>query len=315
MGRNVRMENETVLPGGRKLAYAEFGRPDGTPVLYFHGSPASRLEPLLIGDEVLARLGWRVVAPDRPGIGRSDFQPGRRLTDWPADVTALADSLGLARFAVLGNSGGGPYVAVCAARIPERLTAAVIVSGGWRMDWPEATEGLPFPNRLTLLLARRAPPVLRLLLGLMGGVAQGERERELAQLKRRVPPEDYAAFAEPGRLEAFGQTMRECLRQGARGAAWDLGLYVRDFGFRLDEVRVPLTLFHGERDTNAPIAMVRRAVAQLPTARLVTYRNEAHLSTLCNHMEEVARALTGQSPAGGEPAEPTFVPDPSPVGG
>jgi pimeloyl-ACP methyl ester carboxylesterase len=292
----MKAESEVILPGGRKLAYAEFGRPDGHPVLYFHGSPSSRLEPLLVGDDVLSRLGLRVIAPDRPGMGGSDFQPGRGLTDWPADVTALADALGLDRFAVLGNSGGGPYVAVCAAKIPDRLRAAVIVSGGWRMDWPEARRGLPVPNRMMLFLARRAPFLLRLMLGMMGGVAQGERAKELAQLKKRVPPADYAAFAGPGRLEAFGQTMRECLRQGARGAAWDLGLYVRDFGFSPAEVRLPLMLFHGEGDTNAPLAMVRRVVAELPAARLVTYEGEAHLSTLCNHMDEVARALVGQPP-------------------
>jgi pimeloyl-ACP methyl ester carboxylesterase len=293
------IENEVILPDGRKLAYAEFGRPDGEPVLYFHGSPSSRLEPLLIGDEVLDKLELRVICPDRPGMGGSDFQPGRRLTDWPSDVVALADTLGLDRFAVLGNSGGGPYVVACAAKIPSRLRTSVIVSGGWRMDWPEARAGLPFPNRVMLFLARRAPPLLRMMLGMMGGIARGEREKELAQLKKRVPPEDYAAFAEPGRLEAFGQAMRECLRQGTRGPAWDLGLYVRDFGFRLDEIRLPLTLFHGERDTNAPIAMVRRAVAKLPIARLVTYTNEAHLSTLCNHMGEVAQALKGRPREGG----------------
>lgn len=290
----MRVENEVILSGGRKLAYAEFGTPDGDPVLYFHGSPSSRLEPLLIGDDVLCRLGLRVICPDRPGMGGSDFQSGRRLSDWPADVVALAGALGLDRFAVFGNSGGGPYVAVCAAKIPTRLRTAVIVSGGWRMDWPEARASLPLPNRLMLFLARRTPFALRLMLGMMGGIAQGEREKELAQLKKRVPPADHAAFAEPGRLEAFGQTMRECLRQGAKGAAWDLGLYVRDFGFRLDEVRVPVSLFHGEQDTNAPVAMVRRAVAQLPDARLVTYPGEAHLSTLCNHMDDVARALTGR---------------------
>ena len=290
----MKVDNEVTLPDGRTLAYAEFGTPDGVPVLYFHGAPSSRMEPLLIGDDVLSRLGLRVISADRPGMGGSDFQRGRRLVDWPADVTALADGLGLDRFAVLGNSGGGPYVAVCAAKIPSRLRAAVIVSGGWRMDWPEARAGLPLPNRVMLFLARRAPPVLRLMLGMMGGIAQGEREKELAQMKGRVPPADYAAFAEPGRLEAFGQGMQECLRQGARGATWDLGLYVRDFGFRLDEVRVPLTLFHGEDDTNAPVAMVRRAVAELPDARLVTYPGEAHLSTLCNHMDDVARALTAR---------------------
>ncbi|MFO0974595.1 MAG: alpha/beta hydrolase [Phycisphaerae bacterium] len=292
-------DQSIILADGRRLSFAEFGRPDGEPVFYFHGAPSSRLEPLLVGDERLARLGLRVIAPDRPGIGGSSFQPRRRITDWPADVQALADALRLERFSVLGNSGGGPYVAVCAARIPRRLRSAVIVSGGWRMDWPEARAGLPVANRVMLTLARRAPFVLRLLMGLMGGVSEGNREAELAGLKKRMPPADFAAFAEPGRLEAFGETMRECLRQGARGPTWDFGLYVRDFSFDLAEVRMPIALFHGEQDVNAPIAMVRRAVAALPAARLVTYPSEAHLSTLCNHFDEIARALVAPAGAAG----------------
>jgi pimeloyl-ACP methyl ester carboxylesterase len=249
------------------------------------------MEPLLIGDEVFRKHGLRVIAPDRPGMGGSDFQAGRGFSDWPADVVALADSLGIERFAVLGNSGGGPYVAACAAKISQRLRAAVIVSGGWRMDWPEAKNNMPFVNRLVMTLARRAPLLLRLLLSSMGSISQGDPEKELARLKSRVPAADYAAFSVPGRLAAFGQTMRESLRQGARGAVWDMRLYVRDFDFSLDEIRVPITLFHGEQDTNAPLTMVRRLAAGLPSARLVTYENEAHLSTLCNHFDDIAKAL------------------------
>jgi pimeloyl-ACP methyl ester carboxylesterase len=84
------------------------------------------------------------------------------------------------------------------------------------------------------------------------------------------------------------------MRQGTRGAAWDLCLYVRDWDFGLDEIRIPLRMFHGEQDVNAPIQMVRRAMTLLPTAPLVTYENDAHLSTLANHLEEIAVALTGE---------------------
>ena len=287
-------ENQITLPDGRKLAYAEFGRADGSPVLYFHGAPSSRLEPLLIGDDVLGRLGLRVIAPDRPGMGRSDFQPNRGFSDWPKDVISLADALGLGQFAVLGNSGGGGYAAACAARIPERLSAAVIVSGGWRMDSPEAKNNLPLVNRLVFILADKAPFLLRLLLKMMARSSQGEREKELAQLKKRVPPADYAAFEQPGRIEVLNEMIRESMRQGTKGAAWDMCLYVREFDFRLDEIRMPLKLFHGEQDMNAPIAMVRKVVAELPSAQLVTYENEAHLSTLCNHVDEFAQALVGR---------------------
>ncbi|HKQ96312.1 MAG TPA: alpha/beta hydrolase [Candidatus Polarisedimenticolia bacterium] len=279
------------LPDGRTLAYSEFGRADGEPVFYCHGSPASRLEPLLIGDEVLSRHGLRVIAADRPGIGGSDAQPGRRITDWPADMAALADALGVRRFAVLGNSGGAPYAAICAALMPERVRAAVIVSGGWRMDWPEARDGMPFVNRLVMTLARRAPWLLKLLLTSMGGVATGEHDKELAQMKRRMPPPDFEAFAVPGRLEAFGAMMREALRQGAAGPAYDLGLYMRPFGFEAHDVAMPITWFHGEQDTNAPIALARRVSGLMPAARLVTFANEAHLSTLCGQLDAIAAAL------------------------
>ncbi len=288
---HVNTQQHIVLPDGRRLAYAEFGRTDGVPVLYFHGSPSSRFEPLLIGEETLDRLGLRIIAPDRPGMGGSDFQPGRGFSDWPADVVALTDALGLGQFSVLGNSGGGPYVAVCAARMPDRLRAAVIVSGGWRMDWPEAREGLPFMNRLVMTLARRAPCLLRLLLSAMGGIAQGDREKELRQLKQRVPPADYAAFAQPGRLEALGESMRACMLQGTKGAAWDMRLYVRAFDFEPTEVHFPILMFHGEQDANAPVALARRVASELPNARLVTFENESHLSTLCHHFEEIAGAL------------------------
>jgi pimeloyl-ACP methyl ester carboxylesterase len=285
-------DKHIILPDGRKLAFAEFGTPDGYPVLYFHGSPMSRLEPLLIGDDVFCHLGLRVIAPDRPGMGGSDFQPNRGFSDWPKDVISLADALGLAQFAVLGNSGGAGYVAACASKIPDRLSAAVIVSGAWRMDCPEAKNNMPFPHRLFWILASRAPLLLRLLLKMMGSLSPKPREKELALLKKRIPSVDYALFAEkPDRIEVLRQTMRESMRQGTKGPLWDLRLYVREFDFQFDEIRMPLKLFHGELDINVPIALVRKVAACLPGAQLVIYENEAHLSTLCNHMDEFADLL------------------------
>ena len=289
----MKTDNHITLPDGRRLAYAEFGDARGRPVLYFHGSPSSRLEPALVGDEVWTRLGLRVIAPDRPGMGLSDFEPGRGFSGWARDAAALADALGLGRFAVMGNSGGAPYVAACAARMPERLGPCVVVSGGWRMDWPEARRGMPFPNRLYMAAAKRAPLLLRLMLKAMAGAPGADPSKELAKLKGRVPPADFEAFAAPGRVEALGLMMRESLRQGTRGACWDARLYVREFDFGLEEVRAPLTLFHGEQDANAPVALARRVAAALPGARLKTFEGEAHLSTLCNRFEDYGRALLG----------------------
>ena len=136
-------DNELILPDGRRLCYAEYGDPHGLPVFYFHGSPSSRLEPAMFGAE-LSFSGLRIIAPDGPGIGRSDWQESRTFADWAMDIVNLADHLGWMAFALMGNSGGGPYVAACAALIPERVTAAVVVSGAWRMDAPEVRANLPF---------------------------------------------------------------------------------------------------------------------------------------------------------------------------
>lgn len=280
-------EGNVVLADGRTMTFAQYGAPEGKPVFYFHGAPSSRLEPLLIGDEVFSRLGLRIIAPDRPGMGRSDFQPHRSFSDWPVDVMALADTLGIDTFSILGNSGGGVYAAACAARIPERLHSVAIVSGAWRMDEPGTLAKLPFMNRLTWLLARHAPTLLRLLLKSMGAGAGSD----LSQLKTRIPAPDYDAFERQGRYETFGYTLRESLRQGTKGAAWDMRLYVRPLDVRLQDIRMPLHIFHGVKDANVPIALVRDMVAMLPTAKLVAYPHDAHLSTLCNHFDEIARVL------------------------
>ena len=284
-------DHEITLTDGRILTYAEFGKSDGHPVFYFHGSPSSRLELLLVGDEGLSALGLRVIAPDRPGIGGSSFQSNRGFSDWPRDVLALADALGLQRFGLWGYSGGAPYVAACAAQIPERLTSAVIVSGGWKMTWPEVTRNLRVPNRVVWFIARRLPFLLPLVLNAMASMGQGAHEKELAQMKNRVPPPDLAWFAQPGRFKLLSEIIREAIRPGTKGAAWDMRLYVREFDFDLGSVRIPLTLLHGRQDANYPLAAAERAASQLPGAKLVVCENEAHLSLSTSQLETVAKIL------------------------
>ncbi|QAU23027.1 alpha/beta hydrolase [Dyella sp. M7H15-1] len=280
-------EGNVVLTDGRRMSYAEYGSPAGHPVLYFHGAPSSRLEPLLIGDGTFARYGLRIIAPDRPGMGRSTFQPHRGFGDWPMDVIALANALRLEKFSVLGNFSGGPYAAACAVRIPQRLHSAVIVSGGWRMDRPRALANLHFMTRVTWQLTKHAPALLRLLLKNM--VARvGD---DLSQMKNILPQADYDAFESAGRYETFGYVLREAMRQGPKGPIWDMRLFVHPFDIRLQDIHMPLQVFHGEKDASVPVALVREALADIPAAKLTTYTHEAHLSTLCNRFDDIASAL------------------------
>jgi pimeloyl-ACP methyl ester carboxylesterase len=144
------VEDGTLLLGdGRKLGYAQYGRPDGEPLFYFHGHPGSRLEARF-AHRAAAEAGLRVVALDRPGYGLSDFQPGRVITGWPADVAEAADLLRIGKFSVAGASGGGPYALACAWRLPGRVIRAAVISGVGPLPGPRHhhRDALAKPDRL-----------------------------------------------------------------------------------------------------------------------------------------------------------------------
>jgi len=149
--------NQTItLRDGRKLGYTEYGAPQGKTVFEFHGNPSSRLGSKFL-DEAAKRLDARIIGIDRPGMGLADHKPGRKLLDWPDDVTELADALGIDRFAILGGSGGAPSVLACAYKIPERLTAVAVLFPPRPLDTPGAADSWSRSERLRAFLGRRGP--------------------------------------------------------------------------------------------------------------------------------------------------------------
>jgi pimeloyl-ACP methyl ester carboxylesterase len=287
-------DNRIRLKDGRTLAYATYGDPQGKPVLHFHGTPSSRMEGNLpLVDESATRLGIRLIVPDRPGMGLSDSRPGRTLLDWPDDVLELADALGLGRFAVVGLSGGGPYVAACAYQIPQRLTAAGIISGVSPLDVPHALQGMDRSDRQMFGLAGRAPWLLRLVFWYTARELRRNPDRALAQMAVELSAPDQAVLAESDIKGAFVQTSLEAFRQGARGATWDCVLFARPWGFRPQDIRVPVYLWHGEVDTTCPISMGRYMAGAIPGCRAHFLPQEGHYSLIARHYEELLRALVG----------------------
>lgn len=160
---------QVTLRDGRELAYAEYGDPQGVPVFFFHGLPSCRL---MHPDAEMSRtLGVRLLTMDRPGFGRSDPKPGRTLLDWADDVSDAAGSLGLQQFAVVGPSGGGPFVAACACKLAPRVTSAAIVGGSGPVDAPGALAGMAPERRIGYWVAQRAPALLPLMIRLRGDPA------------------------------------------------------------------------------------------------------------------------------------------------
>jgi pimeloyl-ACP methyl ester carboxylesterase len=279
------------LPDGRHLGYAEYGDPDGVPLLYFHGTPGSRL--LAKAFDAPARdAGVRMVAPERPGQGLSDFQPERSMLDWAHDVEALADHLHLERFAVMGISGGGPYAAATAYRLPERVMKLALVSSVCPLTFPGATTGMLPAVRLAFRLARSAPWAVNLLMRNMDRSGnQPERARKRALSNRRVPPADIAMLEDDEFWKTLLANRREATRNGTRGAAWDVVLCARPWGFRLEDIQVPTLLWHGEADVNAPVSMGRAIARAIPNCQATFMSGEGHLSLARKSMDEILRSI------------------------
>jgi len=287
------LNQQFQLPGGRKLGYDEYGAPDGNPVFYLHGAPSSRVEFSLFGDDALLRsLNVRLIAVDRPGMGLSDFQPDRRLLDFPSDLLALADYLNIERFAVLAYSLGGIHGLACARAIPERLTKAGIVSGAALFTEPELMQNVNAGTRKYLALPRDNPFAARLFLGMMAGMIRFMPKLMTASAASNLPAPDRAIVADANFQAGFVHMLAEALRNGTRGAFHESLLAVTDFGFRLQEIQTPILLWHGEADQNVPVAMARFAASAIPSCETTFYPDEGHLSLFKKYFAEIIRALS-----------------------
>jgi pimeloyl-ACP methyl ester carboxylesterase len=284
------MTDKTIrLPDGRHLGYAEYGDPDGRPLLYFHGTLGSRLEPSHL-DPLFRDLGVRVVAPERPGYGLSDVHPKPTLLGWVPDVEVLADRLHLERFALMGLSGGGPYAAATAYTLPARVTKLAFVSAPCPLTLPDATMGMGPTNRLQLRLARIGPWAVNLLMqNIARGTNQPERLRK--QFMRALPPVDAEVLQQDEYWHRLLADIREGFRNGTSGATWDIMLIARPWGFQLEEIHVPTYLWHGELDTNVPMSMGRAIARAIPNCQATFVPGEGRLPLSLKHEDEIFRSF------------------------
>jgi pimeloyl-ACP methyl ester carboxylesterase len=285
------MMESIVLKDGRALAYAEYGDPGGKPLFLFHGIPGSRIfRPPF--DDLTARKQVRLITVDRPGYGGSDFLPGRRIRDWPSDLNALADALALDRFAVCGHSGGGPYVLACARFIPERLTAAGLISSLGPPDAPGALEGIIPQNRLGFAVGGKLPwPIFRMAMGYIFRKGRDHPEAFVHPDEKNPANPDNAMLALPGGWQVCLESTREAFRIGMLGHAWEGYLHVRPWGFSMADIVLPVDLWHGILDIDAPVGMGRAIARSLPHCRARFLEGEGHL-LIFKYWEEILDKLT-----------------------
>jgi pimeloyl-ACP methyl ester carboxylesterase len=288
----ITISNTSNTPGklihlrdGRTLGYAEFGDLTGKPVFFFHGFPGSRLQRAP-GDLIATSLGAHIITIDRPGFGLSAFQPGRTLLDWPNDVAALADALEIDQFAAIGLSGGGPYLLACAYKIPRRLTSATIISGLGPLDQPGVNLGMDRSNRVVLGAAKRTPWwLIRLILAPAVSIVQ--RDPAVSKyLPASAPQVDKDVFARPAVQAMNRADLLEACRNGVDGLSWELVLFTRPWGFRLEDINMKMYLWQGEADTTIPLSMGKYMARTLPDCQARFIPGEGH-TLMYNYWQDI----------------------------
>ncbi len=284
------LTDQTIkLADGRALGYAELGDPSGKPVFFFHGFPASRLEAIAL-DAPARTVGVRLIASDRPGFGLSDPKRGRSFTDWPDDVIQLAVHLGIYDFAVLGTSGGSPYVVACADHISERLTAAGIVSGISPLHNRAVRLTMNADQRCMFVSVARFPWLARRMLARSMQEVQADFPSVLRQMAAERPDVDKSVLERQDIKDMLRANLTETFRQGVASAAQELALYPRSWRLALKNVTYPIQIWQGRRDVITPPSMAEELTSLLPHTLTRWYPNEGH-SLLFARSEEILRQL------------------------
>jgi len=274
----VRSDDVSVLTleDGRELAYSEWGDRAGYPVFYFHGTPGSHLEGAF-ADHAAGQHGFRLIAVDRPGFGRSTFQEGRLITDWPSDLCSLADALKIDEFGAVGHSGAGPYLFACGALVETKRLKFIGALSPWgSVATPEIAKNLNVIDRTSAKLSRHAPRLMRASFVPVGWCVKHCPSLFFYLLRRSVSAADQDMM----RLEDFMRHFRaaefEAFRQGTRGLAHEVFIAFHDWGFDVAMIKVPIHIWLGDRDIFVPREMGEYLERAIPNVDFHWVQGEGH---------------------------------------
>lgn len=264
-------ESSLALADGRTLHVYDLGGP-GFPVIWHHGTTNIGTPPAPLY-ELAARLGLRWVSIDRPGYGGSTRQVGRTVSDTADDVSAVVDALGLDRFAVMGQSGGGMYTLGCAAALTSRVAAAVSLSG----PAPLSAEGLDWYAGMI--------PSGRLALSTAAAGLEAKEALEASSFEYDMELTDADLAALRGEWSWFDEVVRPAMEGDPGGAIDDDIACTHPWGCDPRDITAPLLLIHGDKDQVIPVAHAKWLAAHCPTAELRVKNGESHISIITHAAE------------------------------
>lgn len=286
-----KLEGNVAVSADRQLGFAEFGDPQGRAIFWLHGTPGARRQIPAEARAYAELEKIRLIGVDRPGIGSSTPYQYPNVLAFADDLRVIADTLGIENFAVIGLSGGGPYTLAVAAAMPERVVAAGVLGGVAPYLGPDGiSSGL-------MKLGSTVAPVLEIA-GMPIRLAAATLIKFIApvgspalEIYARISPEgDRRLLARPEFKAMFLDDLLNGSRKQLAAPFYDIVDFVRDWGFRLDEVKVPVRWWHGDKDHIVPFAHGAHAVARLPDAQMTVLPGESHLGGL-GCAEEILRTM------------------------
>ena len=195
--------------------------------------------------------------------------------------------LNLERFAVVGVSGGGPYTAACAWKMADRIVAAGVISSLAPAD--RVRRELSYGHQLTALVVRRTG-LINLALGFLDLCARRRPEILIKGMGLVAPLEDKKILSQPEIRSTQIDSVVEAFRGGPPGTALELKLFSHPWGFEVEEIKIPVYLWHGEADLIVPVRMGRYLADQMPTCQARFIPKAGHL-WIFEGYEEVFRVM------------------------
>ena len=272
----------------RSVGAAEFGDPDGTPVLWCHGGPGNRLEPMWL-DRQAADAGLRIIGVDRPGYGLSDPRRGRSINDAIDDVFLVADRLGIDRFATVGVSTGGAYALGAAALDPERVLAVVACAAMTDMSWAPGRATMHKPQVHAVWDAPDRDAAIAASIEAYGDNGSKMLDGGMAPVLADL---DAQLFADPAWMKpamaGFGQNFTFGLQGYADDRIADSPGWA---SFDVTRISCPVSVLHGTEDKLVAVIQAEHTAAIVPGAELVLMNCHGHFSIEALVIPELRRIL------------------------
>lgn len=275
---------------GKVLAWSEYGDPSGFPVFYYHGWPSSRLQARL-AHHLAVKRGLRIISMDRPGMGKSSFMPGRVLSDWSGMMEGFADHLSIEKFAQLGVSGGGPYVLMCAAKIPDRLAASAVLAGMVPLPMLECgISGLHPMYRMLIPLRKLPAPVFTAGFWASSFASKADPlQFPMSLFLRSFAEEDRAILHENRnvwKVTTASYNEGVCGAAGGQGVLADAEIYLLNPDLDPGKITHPIAYWHGDEDKNIPAEFVQELTANMPSSCLEIAPGLGHFSLAVHRAED-----------------------------